>query len=53
MTISVGQAFERLLGDDARVRVVAWDGSTDGATDSAADGVTVRLRLARERSTTS
>ena len=44
MTISVGQAFERLLGDDARVRVVAWDGSTSGAADSAADCVTVRLR---------
>jgi Cyclopropane fatty acid synthase and related methyltransferases len=44
MTISVGQAFERLLGDDARVRVVAWDGSTSGAAESAADCVTVRLR---------
>ena len=33
MTISVGQAFERLLGDDASVRVIAWDGSAGGAED--------------------
>ena len=43
MTISVGQAFERFLGDDVPVRVVAWDGSAGGA----ADGVTVRLHSPR------
>ncbi|HET6665942.1 MAG TPA: class I SAM-dependent methyltransferase, partial [Intrasporangium sp.] len=43
MTVSVGKAFERLLGDDAPVRVVAWDGSAGGAED----GVTVRLHSPR------
>ena len=43
MTISVGEAFERFLGDDAPVRVVAWDGSAGGA----ADGITIRLHSPR------
>ena len=43
MTISVGQAFGRLLGTDAPVRVVAWDGSAGGAED----GLTVRLHSPR------
>ena len=43
MTITVGQAFERLLGRDAHVRVVAWDGSTGGPDD----GLTIRLHSPR------
>ena len=43
MTISVGQAFDHLLGDEAAVRVVAWDGSVGGAED----GLTIRLHSPR------
>ncbi|GAA6525465.1 cyclopropane-fatty-acyl-phospholipid synthase family protein [Intrasporangium sp. DVR] len=43
MTISVGQAFERILGADAHLRVVAWDGSAGGPSD----GLTVRLHSPR------
>jgi len=31
MTMTVGQAFDRVFGDDAPVRVVAWDGSVGGS----------------------
>jgi len=43
MTISVGQAFDRLLGSDASVRFVAWDGSASGGPD----GLTIRLHSPR------
>jgi cyclopropane-fatty-acyl-phospholipid synthase len=39
MTISVGQAFDRLLGANAPVRIIAWDGSASGAED----GLVIRL----------
>jgi cyclopropane-fatty-acyl-phospholipid synthase len=43
MTTTVGQAYERILGADAPVRVVAWDGSVGGAED----GLTFRLHSPR------
>lgn len=43
MTITVGQAFERVLGKNTSLRVVAWDGSSGGADD----GLTVRLHSPR------
>ncbi|MDC5696643.1 cyclopropane-fatty-acyl-phospholipid synthase family protein [Intrasporangium calvum] len=43
MTISVGEAFERILGRDAGMRVVAWDGSSGGPDD----GLTIRLHSPR------
>jgi cyclopropane-fatty-acyl-phospholipid synthase len=39
MTMTVGQAFDRVFGPDAPIRVVAWDGSTGGSPD----GLVIRL----------
>jgi len=39
MTLTVGQAFDRVIGSDAPVRVVAWDGSEGGSPD----GLVLRL----------
>ncbi|MEW1952411.1 class I SAM-dependent methyltransferase [Terrabacter sp. NPDC080008] len=39
MTLTVGQAFDRVFGSEAPVRVVAWDGSEGGS----ADGLVLRL----------
>lgn len=43
MTLTVGQAFDRLFGSDAPFRVVAFDGSTGGRPDG------LVLRLTSER----
>lgn len=39
MTLTVGQAFDRVFGPEAPVRVVAWDGSEGGSPD----GLVLRL----------
>ena len=38
-TLTVGEAFDRVYGPDAPVRLVAWDGSSGGSPD----GLVVRL----------
>jgi cyclopropane-fatty-acyl-phospholipid synthase len=38
-TLTVGEAFDRIYGADAPVRIVAWDGSSGGSPD----GLVVRL----------
>ena len=49
MTLTVGQAFDRVFGSDAPVRVVAWDGSEGGSPD----GLVLRLTQSARRSTIS
>ncbi len=39
MTLTVGQAFDRVFGPDVPLRVVGWDGSSGGRSD----GIVLRL----------